>query len=225
MARKAKKGRARNSREGTPKPTTVRKGGDARTEEQRISHFVNHPVRLDSFVILSEREASPNELCHELEVTLGTASHHVNELADADLIELVETVQRRGAVEHFYRAKARPEVSDAEWQTMTAVNKRRCAGNYLATVIGESLSSLRHGRMENDGDLYIFWMPLKLGAAGRKELHEINAEYQERIEALKERAGTGEGEDDAPVRFVAMLGFERSQRGQPRANAIGRPKE
>jgi DNA-binding transcriptional ArsR family regulator len=226
LPRHVKRGRAKNSRggAGAPKPASERKGGHKRTEEQRVSHLVNHPVRLDSFVTLSERIASPNELSAEQGVPLGTVSHHVTELAKEDLIELVDTVQRRGALEHFYRAKARPEVTDAEWQKMTRANRRRCAGTYLATVTSEALSSLRHGCMENDPDLYVFWVPLKLSATGRRELHEINADYQERIEALKKRDGGREVDDDTPVRFVSMLGFERRRPGAPGANAIGRSK-
>jgi hypothetical protein len=181
-------------------------------------------VRLDSFVTLSERKASPNEMSVEQGVSLGTVAHHVTELVKEDLIELVDTVQRRGALEHFYRAKARPEVSDAEWQRMTRASRRRCAGTYLATVTSEALSSLRHGCMENDPDLYILWVPLKLSPAGKQELHEINADYQERIEALKVRDGERDVDDDTPVRLVSMLGFERRQGGEPRANAIGRSK-
>ncbi len=227
MPRKTQRSQVENSREGgdAPKPTSARKGGDKRTEEQRVSHLVNHPVRLDSFVVFSERKASPNELSVEQRVALGTVSHHVTELVKEDLIELVDTVQRRGAVEHYYKAKVRPEVSDAEWQGMTKANKRRCAGTYLATVISESLSSLRHGCMEDDPDLYVFWVPLKLSTTGRAELHEINADYQHRIEALKQRDSAREVDDDSPVRFVSMLGFQRHMRGEPGANAIGKPKK
>lgn len=226
MPRNAKTNRAKNSRQGAgaPKPGRARKRGDERTEEQRVSHLVNHPVRLDSFVTLSERKASPNELSAEQGVSLGTVAHHVTELVKEDLIELVGTVQRRGALEHFYRAKVRPEVTDAQWQRMTRANRRRCAGTYLATVTSEALSSLRHGCMENDPDLYVFWVPLQLSPTGREELHEINAEYQQRIEALRERDAAREVDDDTPVRFVSMLGFERRRPGAPGANAIGRSK-
>jgi hypothetical protein len=226
LPRNAKRSRAKNSREGrdAPKATSARKGGDGRAEEQRVSHLVNHPVRLDSFVTLSERKASPNELSEEQGVPLGTVAHHVTELVKEDLIELVDTVQRRGALEHFYRAKVRPEISDAAWQRMTRANRRRCAGTYLATVTSEALSSLRHGCMENDPDLYVFWVPLKLSATGKQELHEINADYQQRIEALREQDDAREVDDDAPVRFVSMLGFERRRAGGLAANAIGRAK-
>jgi DNA-binding transcriptional ArsR family regulator len=228
VARKADKktSGAKNSRKaksaGKLRPTTTRRGRDARTEEQRVSHIVNHPVRLDALVIFSERMASPNELVKLLGVPLATASHHVLELLNADVIELVKIEPRRGAIEHFYRAKVRPEVTDEEWKQMPKGTKRRLAANFLTTIVSESLASLRHGKMDDDDDLYIFWMPVRSSDEGRGEFHEIFAEFHERIEAVREMEETRQVENDAPARFVAMMHFERSRPGMPDGNALGR---
>jgi DNA-binding transcriptional ArsR family regulator len=54
---------------------------------------------------------SPSQIADELELPIGNVSYHVRVLADADLIELVDEIPRRGALEHLYRAKARGELN------------------------------------------------------------------------------------------------------------------
>ena len=71
------------------------------------------PYRI--LLVLGERISSPRALARELEEPLGRVSHHVRVLAALGAIELVDTVQRRGAVEHFYRAIIRPIFDDEAW--------------------------------------------------------------------------------------------------------------
>jgi DNA-binding transcriptional ArsR family regulator len=63
-----------------------------------------HPVRARALELLALGPASPTQLANGLEVPLGTVSYHVRTLLSLGLIELLETVPRRGAIEHHYRA-------------------------------------------------------------------------------------------------------------------------
>ena len=49
---------------------------------------------------------SPKELASELNASLGNVTYHVTILRALGMIELVST-RRRGAVEHFYKARWR----------------------------------------------------------------------------------------------------------------------
>lgn len=66
---------------------------------------LSHELRVEILTILNERVASPNELAKELGEGLSQVSYHVKVLRDYGTITLVKTVPRRGAVEHYYRAK------------------------------------------------------------------------------------------------------------------------
>ena len=68
--------------------------------------------------MLDERVASPRQLSDELDAPLQNVSYHVRELAKLNLIKLVRTTQRRGAIEHHYTAIAAPHVSDAAWSEL-----------------------------------------------------------------------------------------------------------
>jgi DNA-binding transcriptional ArsR family regulator len=66
-----------------------------------------HPIRGEILTILEAGRRSPKEICEQLGngAGLGTVSYHVRYLHGLDLIKLVGTKPRRGAVEHFYEAR------------------------------------------------------------------------------------------------------------------------
>jgi hypothetical protein len=127
-----------------------------------------------------------------------------------DKIDLVGTKPRRGAVEHFYRAKAKPEVGGKEWQKLPKSARRQIASIGLNFLVAESLASLGHGKMEADDDLAIICSQMQLNEDGQAKVAAILAEAQERIEELRK-----EEDPDAPMRFIALMHFERCRPGKP----------
>jgi hypothetical protein len=160
--------------------------------------------------ILSERISSPNEIKAELAVPLSSASYHITQLLKANQIECVGTRQRRGAVEHYYRAIVKPEVSDEEWLKLSKPVRHQIAAVGLNFLVSESLAALGHGKMDTDDDLAIVCSSMRLNKVSREKLSSILAECQGRIEQLRE-----EEDPDEPVRFVGLLQFERSRSGTP----------
>src|SRR3954469_11625510 len=93
----------------TISPTSSSDGRPAgETSEARIAKVPAHPLRARILQRLGERVASPADLAGELDSPLGVISYHVRMLRDYDCVELVRTEPRRGALQHFYRATARP---------------------------------------------------------------------------------------------------------------------
>jgi hypothetical protein len=201
-----------------------RGGRSARATERRVAHAVIHPIRLDALSILFERMASPKEIALLLRKPLGTVSFHVAELLADEAIELVKTEPRRGAVEHYYRARLRPEVSDEEWRALPKGSRRKFAATLLQAIVAEGLASLRYGKMDADEDLHLAWLPMRLDAEGRDEVSELQAEMLGRLEAVKERSEArlpADGDDAASVRIVVTMGFERGRpNGQPPGDSL-----
>lgn len=69
-----------------------------------VQRALAHPLRARLLVELEGRSASPSELAKSLNESVGVVSYHVRMLAEAELVELVGTVPRRGALQHYYRA-------------------------------------------------------------------------------------------------------------------------
>jgi DNA-binding PadR family transcriptional regulator len=86
-------------------------GGRAPTpaaDPERLSAVLRaaaHPIRVSVLRVLAQRTMSPVELSRSLgrpDWSLGVIAYHVRLLASHGIIELVQTIQRRGAIEHRY---------------------------------------------------------------------------------------------------------------------------
>ena len=71
---------------------------------------VSHPLRAAVLDAFNDGARSPRSVADELGESLKNVSYHVAVLRDLGAIELVDTRPRRGALEHFYRAKWRVRV-------------------------------------------------------------------------------------------------------------------
>lgn len=100
-------------------------------DDPRYVKAMSHPVRVRIMAMLSERKASPNELSQWLGTTLGATAYHVRTLHRLGLIELVDETRVRGAVEHHYKAKARPKVTEENWSKASPVAKQAAVGSQL----------------------------------------------------------------------------------------------
>src|SRR5919201_5357320 len=110
--------------------------------DPRIAKALSHPMRARILVILGERVASPNEIAELIEGRLPTVSYHVRALLDLGCIELVDTAQRRGAIEHYYRAGVRPFFSDRDWKRLPRSGRQGISAAALRIIwedVGEAL--------------------------------------------------------------------------------------
>lgn len=90
----------RSSR-GTDLGTTPDEDGGS--DEKRLAKALSHPLRAQALPLFAKGPASPNEVAKQLGVDVTSLAYHVRVLRQLGCIELVETKQRRGALEHFYR--------------------------------------------------------------------------------------------------------------------------
>ncbi len=175
--------------------------GQRRSIDEAVAYAVGHRIRIDALAILNEGTASPNEIAKTIGEGVSKVGHHVKELFDSGCIEFVGTEQRRGATEHFYRAIARPFISDEEARQLPA----------------EGLAALRAGKMDSDEDIWMSWRSVNLDEQGKREVaDEMAASYArvEKIEA-KSAARLVKTEEDGTSTVVAAMSFERSRSGRP----------
>ena len=123
--------------------------------ETRIVKAFAHPLRFRILQLLNEREASPSALAQQLDEPLGNVSYHVKILREADAIELVRTRPVRGAIEHVYRATARPYFDDAAYAALPASFRNEMIGSTLQELWGHLLQAARAGDPGPSGDPYL----------------------------------------------------------------------
>jgi DNA-binding transcriptional ArsR family regulator len=93
----------------TPEPSRGRGRGNRPPSSplDRVLRALNHPVRRRILRILVDGTGSATTLSRELKVELGVVSYHLNQVLakECDVVELVDSIPRRGAIEKFYRLK------------------------------------------------------------------------------------------------------------------------
>jgi DNA-binding CsgD family transcriptional regulator len=71
--------------------------------DQRLAKALSHSVRAEALTLIAEGVASPKQIAERLGADIRSVAYHVRVLQRLGCIELVETRQRRGALEHIYK--------------------------------------------------------------------------------------------------------------------------
>lgn len=178
--------------------------------DPRLIKALAHPLRVRILSILETRDmASPNEMADELGVSLGVMSYHVRRLHALGFLELVKRTPRRGAIEHHYRAKARPHVTDEGWAETPSIVKRAMVGASLQQITGFISAAAAQGGFDR-GDAHLSRTVVALDEQGWSELAGDLARLMERVDQLQDEAlervkSAGEDGEAALRRSAAVL--------------------
>jgi DNA-binding transcriptional ArsR family regulator len=178
--------------------------------DPRLIKALAHPLRVRILSILETRDmASPNEMADELGVSLGVMSYHVRRLHALGFLELVKRTPRRGAIEHHYRAKARPHVTDEGWAETPSIVKRAMVGASLQQITGFINTAAAQGGFDR-GDAHLSRTVVALDEQGWRELAGDLARLMERVDQLQDESlervkASGEDAEAAIKRSAAVL--------------------
>jgi DNA-binding transcriptional ArsR family regulator len=178
-------------------------------DDPRYVKAMSHPVRVRIMAMLQERKASPNELSQWLGTTLGATAYHVRTLHKLGLIELVDETRVRGAVEHHYKAKARPKVTEENWSKASPIAKQAAVGSQLRMLEDHTNASAAAGGFDRP-DAVLERKTARLDERGWKALTAEVQKLLDRVARIEadaakrlDRAG-GEGAMEAGVVALAF---------------------
>jgi DNA-binding transcriptional ArsR family regulator len=123
--------------------------------------------------ILDERVASPNEIAETIDERLPNVSYHVRALLDLGCIELVDTAQRRGAIEHYYRAVVRPFFSDRDWKRLPRTGRHAISGAALKIIWEDVAEALQSGTFESRADRHLSHNDVTLDEEGWRQVAKL----------------------------------------------------
>lgn len=191
----------------------------AKTLEETQAFAVGHTVRIEALTLFNERVASPKDVAELTGVSLSQAGHHVKELREAGCIEFVRAEPRGGAVEHFYRAVKRPELSDEEWELLPDRSRRKIVAAVFRNLIAEGLSAIRSGKMSADRHLWLSWKSMNFDAQGRREAADEQRDSFERLQQIEADSNKrmNESGEKGVSTIISVLGFTRSRNVPPSA--------
>jgi DNA-binding transcriptional ArsR family regulator len=176
--------------------------------DPRLAKALSHPMRARILTILNERVASPNEISEMIDERLPNVSYHVRALLDLGCIELVSTAQRRGAIEHYYRAIVRPFFSDRDWKKLPRSGRQAISDVGLQMIWEDVSDAITQGTFETRADRHLSRSALQLDETGWKELSQLLAGVLDEAESIEarsaERIEQAPDEDGVPTRLVIM---------------------
>jgi len=166
-------------------------------DDPRLVKALSHPLRINILRVLEDRVASPREIAAEISAPLGNVSYHVRVLERVGLLKLERTRQRRGAIEHYYRAVGRLRITDKAWAKVPAIIKDAMVSATLDQAVRYVSAAAAIGGFDRR-DAHVSRRPMVLDkqgfsdlAAAAKQLLErsyaIEAESQARMVAANHR--------------------------------------
>jgi DNA-binding transcriptional ArsR family regulator len=181
-------------------------------DDPRYAKALAHPLRIRILAMLADRSASPVQLAAKLDATLGTVAYHVRTLHDLGLVELVDTRQRRGATEHYYRAREHPQFPDDAWSGLAPVAKQRMLSATLQQI-GQYVSGSAAAGGFDRPDARMTRTSLRLDERGFTQLAASTRKWLAEAEKIGEAAakrldkvGSSGGEEAVmDVGLVVML--------------------
>ena len=156
-------------------------------DDPRYVKAMSHPLRVRILALLDERAASPVELAGWLGAKLGTTAYHVRTLERIGLIELVRETRVRGAVEHHYRAKERPTVSDEAWAAAPPIVKQAAVSASLETIGAYTRAASAAGGFDH-GNSHLTHNELQLDSRGVNELSRACVRILAQVDRIEEAA-------------------------------------
>jgi len=174
-------------------------------------HALSKELRVRILVVFCERVASPKELSEELDEGLSQVSYHVGVLRECRLIEEVEKVPRRGAVEHYYRAVSPTLIPPDAWSQIPPAARKNVSTTILQTFLEDASAAMEAGSFDDPpGELS--WIPLVLDALGVEKFGRLTRDFLEAVLELQaeasERLPRGNGKAvDATSATVFLASF------------------
>jgi hypothetical protein len=174
--------------------------------DQRLVKSVAHPLRIKILEALTDHVASPNTLAERLDTDLSGVAYHTRELDRLGALQLVDTAQVRGAIEHFYKATPGAFVGAPRWRKVPPSLLSGVSAATLQTFLDKAIDALEAGTLDCREDTVFRWMPLSLDEQGWKEIVAIMEEATKLMLAAHLRSQDRLNETDEKGAVSAVVG-------------------
>ncbi len=185
-------------------------GGKLKTFlDRRLIKALSHPLREHVLAVLNERVASTSEIGREIDLDVPAFYHHVELLEELGFLERVESRRRRGAEEHFFRAKATMFFDDEAWERIPATVRSDIAGTHIWAILSDLITALRTGAFGANPATHNTWLPGVFDRLGWQECLALMNETLNKMMAIQRRSSERmavSGEPGLPG-TVALMAF------------------
>jgi DNA-binding transcriptional ArsR family regulator len=175
-----------------------------------IVAVASHPLRGRCLTILNERVASPKELAEALgEPDVSRVAYHVKVLREMGKIELVDTAQRRGATEHFYRGVEILYLTAEQLEELSLEERENFVESITQDIVSDLDAAFSAGTIATRPEMCLNRYMVRVDEEGFRELSEILVDAQEKafdVQARSDnRVSNGSEVATMPARFLCGL--------------------
>ena len=178
--------------------------------DRRLIKAIGHPVREHILAVLNERIASAREISDEIGADVSSFYHHMEELERLECIERVRTRRRRGAKEHFFKARRTVFFDDEAWRQLPSTFKGDQTASILQFLFDDVVGALKEETFNAQDDRHVSWIPGYLDDEGWAEAVELMNHTAERMGAIREAAASrlANADEQGIPATIGILGFE-----------------
>ncbi|MBS1842940.1 MAG: hypothetical protein JST53_00855 [Actinobacteria bacterium] len=192
------------------------------------SSALRHPMAIQIVVAANDQPVSPSRFVEEVmqprpadyseeKRALSHVAYHFRALAKAGCLEVVESIPRRGAVEHVYAGTARATFDTEEWAELPQEERCKISTATLQALIARVENAMLTHTFDSRDDRWLAWTAAKLDERGWAEMTTTIAANFAELERIREEseARLTETEGESIPATFAMLGFESPSTTRP----------
>jgi hypothetical protein len=194
------------------------KGGE-KTAKGAVCDPLSHPERVRILEGINEAPMSPirfleggyaNRDFETKQEGLSYLSYHFRELEKAGLIEVIESIQRRGAVEHIYRGRCRVFYTSEEFDKLPLDERVMLSRTSFQGLVARTDGAISSGTFDSRTNRHLTWRAMHLDDRGWQEMADHLDEALAKAEAIRQSAAERIRDSDGEVIpvTVAFLGYE-----------------
>jgi hypothetical protein len=185
--------------------------------ESTLGAIASHPTRVLAYVILNERVSSPSEIAKLIGKEVGHVGYHCSKLLTMGVIELVDEVPVRGAVEHFYSAVKRPIVGDTDWAKLSPDQRDHITRLTMQLIVANAAQAVNEGTFDGRMNRCLVRQTMQVDEMGFAELHDLDE--QRYLETLEVEARSAERQaEDPDTKMISTESFAGFYERAPKAS-------
>ena len=179
------------------------------SHDTRLAKALSHPLRMRLLARLNEGVASPKQMADEFGESVPLVAYHMRVLRELECVEVVKQVQRRGALETFYRPLMRAALPEDDFGSLPASVRQSLVGTILQETVKVNRAALEAGTLAADDDVHVTLTFLELDDKGWAKLNRRLAAVIDEAAELQAKA-MASGKQPLRRTALAMQHFDRA---------------
>ncbi len=142
-----------------------------------LTKALSHPLRVKILGEVTKRPMSPNQFRRKFDLSIHNVSYHFRQLEKAGCLEVVDEIQRRGAVEHIYAARRRALFDEEAWKRMPKDVRLGLSGRMIKSLVEAVSEAMFAGTFDSRSTRHLTWSQEELDEQGWDDLQEAHPRH------------------------------------------------